>query len=171
MAKKGSIVSDSFEQLVELGQSATKKTAKHVGKTVSPSKVLEEMLGLENADPKQAEILRKLEKKSGMNHTPLDLEELHKKQDSDKEASLRNRLFQLSRQEEQRIVAEKKQKKQQKAQQELAEEQEKKRREAEEKKKQQEAPAPAGKQRRSIFSPKKKAQEQHTKTRPATGKQ
>lgn len=170
MAKKKTILSDSFEQVVELGKTAAKKTTKTMKNIVSDigtAKSMEKLIDGNGA--------AKTEKTNGQNHTPLKMDELqekYKQQDVQKEANLRARLFQLSRQGESEMLAKKKQEKQQKEQQSVQEEQEKKRKEEENKKQQEQGPPlPSGKKRRSIFSPKQKASEQHTETRPATGKQ
>ncbi len=169
MAKKKTVLSDSFEQVVELGQGAAKKTAKSVKnivQDVASAKSLEKVVVAEGEAAQ--------EKTNGQNHTPLNIDHLNQKyqeQDKQKEAALKVRLFQLSRQEEEKVNVQRKQKEQQKKTFELSEEEEKKKKEEERKKQQEEGALPRGKQRRSIFSPKKKASEQHPEIRPATGKQ
>ncbi len=169
MAKKKTILSDSFEQVVELGKTSAKQTAKTIKNIVQDIGTAKSLEKLVNGNATSTE------KTNGQNHTPLDLNKLktnYDQQDKQKEEALKVRLFQLSRQEEERVNVRRKQKEQQKLQQEVSEEQEKKRR-GEEKKRQEEQgpPLPSGKKRRSIFSTKKKADEQHMETRPATGKQ
>ncbi len=169
MPKKKTILSDSFEQVAELGKTTAKrtlKTAKNIALDVGTAKALEQLV-TENGSATP-------EKTNGKNHTPLKMDELqnkYKEQDVQKEAALRARLFQLSRQEEGKILSEKKQEKQQEEQQIVQEEQQKKRKEEEKMQQQEQGALPEGKKRRSIFSPKKKASEQHAETRPATGKQ
>lgn len=167
MAKKKTILTDSFEHVAELGKTTAKKTGKalkDIALDTGTAKTLEQLVG---SQPSTG-----AEKLNGKNHTPLDMDSLKQKyqeQDKQKEAALKARLFQLSRQGEAEIVAKRKQQKQQKEQQILQEEEEKKREEAQ--KQQVQGEIPKGKQRRSIFSPVKKAREQHAETRPATGKQ
>lgn len=169
MAKKKTILSDSFEQVAELGKTATKrmvKTTKNITLDVGTAKALEHLTTGASTS---------VEKTNGQNHTPLKMDQLqekYKEQDAQKEANLRARLFQLSRQGESEMLTKKKQEEQQKEQQTMQEEQETKRKEEEGKMHQEQGPPlPSGKKRRSIFSPRKKAQEQHSETRPATGKQ
>ena len=170
MAKKKTILSDSFEQVAELGKTTVKKTAKtlkDIVQDVGTAKSLEKLIDGNGSTS--------AEKTNGQNHTPLDLDKLkenYDEQDKQRMKTLTAHLFQLSKQEEAKVNVERKQKEQQKLQQDVSEEQEKKRRE-EEKKKQEEQgpPLPSGKKRSSIFSTKKKADEQHMETRPSTGKQ
>lgn len=170
--KKRTIITDSFEQVAELGKTTVKstvKTTKNIVMDLGTAKALEQLVTGSGSGGS--------EKLNGnKNHTPLDIENLkgkYEQQDKQKEESLKMRLFHLSRQEEGRVLAEKKQEEKQKEQQLIQEDQEKKRKEEEEKKKQAEQGQvlPSGKKRRSIFSPKKKASEQHMETRPASGKQ
>ncbi len=165
---KSKILQDSFEQLVELSQKTAKQTTKQVVQTFSPQKIVEQVGVNESSQTQHGEKLKQ------NNHTLLDTDALEKKyqgQDEQKMTALRNRLFQLGRQEEEKLLAEKKQERQQKEQQELREEQDKKRKEEEKKNQQEQSVAPRGKQRRSIFSPEKKATEQHVEIRPSAGKQ
>ncbi|MFH0979548.1 MAG: hypothetical protein V1803_01220 [Candidatus Roizmanbacteria bacterium] len=169
---KPKLLEDTFEQLVELGQSTAKKTVKSVTQTLnpfSPPSVIPSEAERSEAESRNL----KTESIKGKNHTPLDFERLKQKfQDKEKikTEALRNRLFQMVRQGDERILMEKRQKEMEKKRQEVYLQEEKKRKE-EEKKRKQAVPIPMGKIRRSIFSPKKVAQQQHTETRPATGKQ
>lgn len=170
MAKKKTIISDTFEQVTELGSATAKRTAKTVKDIVmdvGTAKTLERVVtnndtnGPEKANGKK-------------NHTPLDLDGLEKKyqdQDKQKEKNLRIRLLQLVSQEEGRVLAKKKQEKKAKEGRIIQEEEEKKKQEEEKKKQQEKGKVPEGKKRRSIFSPKKKASEQHMEIRPSSGKQ
>jgi len=166
---KGSILEDSFEQLVELGQSTVKQGVKQLGQTFSPLKLLEKAFGKDETDSPTGE---KETKKPENSNTPLDLEKLQKKyqeQDKIKEQGLRNRLFQLWRNEEEKLEQRKKMEKQEKERKEAQEKEMKKRREAQENA--QPVELPRGKQRRSIFSPKKVAQRQQAEVKPSAGKQ
>ena len=143
---KGNLFEDTFEQLVELGQSTTKNT-NHPKSPESP--------------------------KNSKNHTPVDFDKLKNKfQDKDKlqAEALRNRLFQIVKREDEKILEQKDMEEAQKKRQQEYEVQEKKRKE-QEKKQQQQGNIPSGKIRRSIFSSKKTAERQHAELKPASGKQ
>lgn len=152
---KGKLFEDTFEQLVELGQSTAKKTVKSVAQTLNPF-------------DKTSEV------KKGKNHTPLDFEKLKDKfQNKEKVQAdaLRNRLFQIVRQGDEKILMQKRQKEMEKKRQEEYIIQEKKKKEEEKKRQQQVGNLPRGKVRRSIFSVKKTSERQHAEIKPATGKQ
>ncbi len=164
---KGKLLEDTFEQLVELGSSTTKKTVKAVAQTLNPFDG--EKNDRQNQLNSQAE---KLKNKKN-NHTPLDFEKLKEKfQDKEKAKTevLRNRLFQMVRQGDERLLMEQRQKELTKKRKEEWERLEQKRREEEKKKKEAQL-IPTGKIRKSIFSPKKAAQQQHAEVKPASGKQ
>ena len=183
------ILEDSFEKLVEQGTTQTKKAAKSVAQqvkqTVSPSKLWEQILGLDSDSGRASEngnATSAVEERSGRtaegkkagNNTPLNLEKLGKKyQDAEaqKTETLRQRLFQLVKHGEEKVLLEKKQEEEEKKRRQLYEAQEKKRREEEKKKKDQATEIPKGKRRRSIFSPRKVAERQHAETKPSSGKQ
>ncbi|MBI5127089.1 hypothetical protein HZA76_01380 [Candidatus Roizmanbacteria bacterium] len=163
---KGKILEDTFEQLAELGVSSAKKTVKSVAQTLNPFDKPSE-----TQNPQNQKTLESLKKSK--NHTPLDFDNLKNKfQDKEKlkAEALRNRLFQMVKQGDEKLMMEKRQKELEKKRQEVYLEEEKKRKD-EEKKRQQAAPMPTGKIRRSIFSSKKTAEQQHAETKPATGKQ
>lgn len=165
---KGSILSDTFEQLVELGQGTAKKTVKSVAQTLNP------LATQEKSSSKQEKALKeKLENKKN-NHTPLDFENLTKqyeKNDSKNTDALRLRLFQLVKQSDEKSLYEKRQKDIGKKRHEAVVEEQKKKEEEKRKKVVQTGDLPKGKVRRSIFSPKKTAERQHAETKPATGRQ
>ncbi len=166
---KGSILSDSFEQLAELGQSTAKKTVKSVAQIVNPfDNAKTSAVGQEQKTGKTAEVKR------GNNHTPVDFEKLKNKfQDKDKlrAEALKNRLFQIVKREDEKIIERKEMEEAQKKRQEEYSTQEKKRKEQEKKRQEQQGNIPMGKVRRSIFSSKKTAERQHAELKPATGKQ
>ena len=88
---KGKILQDSFEQIVELGQSTAKKGAKQAAQTFSPLNILENLTSSSASKPNEID-----NKKS--DHTPIDigsLKENYDVQDKQKENALRNKLFQL----------------------------------------------------------------------------
>ncbi len=172
---KGNILQDSFEQLVELGKTTTKQGAKQVAQTFSPLKMIDNAIkGGENGTDQRglSEGSKTAEVKENKN-TPLDFDKLQKKyqdQDKLKTESLRNRLFQMVKREDEKSLERKKAEEQEKMRKEEYEKQEKKKQKAQEQQLQS-TETPHGKQRRSIFSPKKAAQKTHAEVRPATGKQ
>ncbi|MBI4226357.1 hypothetical protein HY612_04555 [Candidatus Roizmanbacteria bacterium] len=172
------ILEDSFEKLAEQGATQSKKAVKsavkQVKQTFSPTKMWEQILGVDSNSPNPSRPSTSPESLSpSKSHSPLDFEKLGKKyQDAEaqKTESLRQRLFQLVKQGEEKILYEKKKEEAEKKQKELYEAQEKQRKE-EERKKQQAAELPKGKVKRSIFSHKKVAERQHAELKPSTGKQ
>lgn len=169
---KGKLLEDTFEQLVELGQSTVKKSVKSVVQTINPLSVLDKQSEVRISQDKEQNG-KTMEVKKGNNYTPLDFEKLQnkfKEKEKIKTEALRYRLFQMVKQADERLIMEKRQEEMQNKRQELYLQKEQKRKE-EEKKKNQAAPLPRGKIRQSIFSPKKIAQQQHAETKPATGKQ
>lgn len=168
---KGKILHDSFEQLAELGKTTAKQGAKQVAKTFSPLKLFEQATG-QNQDDNGNEQTDELKKKKDAS-TPLDLDKLQKKyQDQDKLKTqlLRNRLFQMVKREDEKSLERKKADQQEKKRKEEYEKQEKKKQQVQQQQVQS-AETPRGKQRRSIFSPKKVAQRAQAEVRPAIGKQ
>lgn len=168
MTKPG-FFDDTFEQLVELGSSTTKKTGKTLAQTFSPLKLLEKVTGINNEDNSQS--LEKKDRKAS--HTPLNFEKLKEKyrqQDKEKEIALRNRLFQLVKQGEEKEMERKKQEAMIKKQEEEKEKAEKDRRKKLEEQKETQELIPKGKIRKSIFSPKKAAQQKHQELKPGGGK-
>jgi len=167
---KTNFFDDTFDKIAELGVSTTKKAAKAITQTFSPLKITEKMLGLDD----ELSVVNKQEiKKGGQNHSPLDFEKLNNqyaRQDAQKQELLRNRLFQLMKQEDEKILQEKKQRKEQEKLTEERKKAEKKRQEQIAQQQTQETTIPRGKIRRSIFSPKKVAQKQHAEIKPAGSK-
>lgn len=166
---------DTFEKLVEQGASQTKKVVKSAAQQVkqvaSPSKLWEQLLG---ASPNHPDLPDSPDKRPGKTHTPLDFDKLGKayqNNERQKEEQLKQRLFQLVKQGEEKVLYEKKKEEEEKKRKEYYEAMEKKKKEEEEKKQQQMAEIPQGKVRRSIFSPRKVAERQHSEFKPATGKQ
>ena len=164
---KGKILQDTFEQLAELGVSTAKKGAQQTVQTFSPLNILENLTTAHTEKPK-TDTDKKTE-----GHTPIDISGLTKnyeKQDKEKENNLRNRLFNLVKAGEDQEMQKKKSEERERSVQEQREEQQK----AEEEKKKRDAQIfgeiPQGKQRKSIFSPKAKAQREHAEYKPASGK-
>ena len=173
---KGNVLSDSFEQLVELGQSTAKQGAKQVAQTFSPLKMIDNAIkgGEGGLDHRSLDEGGKTAEVKGNKSTPLDLNKLQKKfqdQDKVKLESLRNRLFQIVKREDEKSLERKKAEEEQKKQKEEAEKEQKKRQQLQQQKAQQVKEEPRGKIRRSIFSPKKVAQRSQQEVKPAAGKQ
>ncbi|MDO8497509.1 MAG: hypothetical protein Q7S61_03105 [bacterium] len=169
MAKPG-FWSDTFEQLAELGKTTGKQSAKSVAQTFNPVKILEQAAG-STGSPNEGDLKNEFQKKK--NHTPMDFDKLQKKyqeKDTQNLATLRNRLFQMVKSGDEKILAEKKQEEEEMKRKIYYDEMEKKRRK-QATVQQQSQFAPKGKEKRGLFSPKKKAQAQHAETKPATGKQ
>ncbi|PIV09012.1 hypothetical protein COS31_01540 [Candidatus Roizmanbacteria bacterium CG02_land_8_20_14_3_00_36_15] len=165
---------DTFEQIVELGQSTVKQGAKAVSQTFSPIKLFERAAGKsQNPHDKGKEQLDEAKKKSNSS-TPLDFEKLQEKyqdQDKSKMESLRNRLFHIVKQGEEKVLEQKKADEKQKVQKEEYEKEQKKQQNIQQEQAQQAFDEPRGKVRQSIFSRKKVAKRQQTEVRPSAGKQ
>ncbi len=169
MTKPG-FFEDTFEKLVELGTSTAKKTGKSLAQTFSPLKLLEKSVGLNNGQDDLQEREKKISKDS---HTPLNFEKLKEKyeqQDKQRENALKNRLFQLVKQGEEKEIEIKKQEEMKKKQEEERERAERERRKKIEEEQKTQELIPRGKIRRSIFSPKKAAQQKHAEFKPAASK-
>ncbi|PIY71724.1 hypothetical protein COY87_04705 [Candidatus Roizmanbacteria bacterium CG_4_10_14_0_8_um_filter_33_9] len=156
MAKKtGSFLDDTIEQLEQLGKSTVKQTAASLKQTFSPTSLFEHVTGQtsENSNQKMEQL------KKDKNSTPLDfakLQENYAGQDKQKTDVLRNRFFQIVKNEDEKLLQKKKQEEQQKQQQLLYEEQEKERKKQQQK--QQNAPGEAtGKQKGRLGQARKKA--------------
>lgn len=170
---KSSLLSDTFEEFIELGKSTAQKTGQTV-KTLTVGTVKktgEAVVGSLSQD----DVLSKQEsQKTKTNFTPLDknrLDKQYQNQNAEKINAVRQELYRFlerQKQEEKKAVEERKQK----------ETERKKTLEEEEiqKKKQQEAKTqsvslPKGKERKSIFSAKKIAKRSQMETRADSGKQ
>jgi len=165
--KKGRVVHDSFEQVAELGKGTARELKDAVG-SFSPLNFFEN-ISTQSATPKKE---GEEGKKQG-DHTPIDVEGLEKQyegEDKQKEQALRQKLFRMVKQGEEDEVEKKKREEQEKIRAELQEEQQKKEDEKKLREQQDIGGLPQGKVRRSIFSPKKKAQMQHAETKPSVGK-
>ena len=174
---KGKLLEDTFEQLVELGQSTASKTVKSVAQTLNPLSAFNKQSGGKTSESPLSSRARegsdRVEGSKNKNHTPLDFEKLKNKfQNKEKVQAdaLRNRLFQIVRQGDEKMLMQKRQKEIEKKRKEEYEKQQKEN-ELRKKKQQQANDLPRGKVRRSIFSAKKIADRSHSEIRPATGKQ
>ena len=147
------LIEDTFEKLVEQGTTQAKKAIKstvgQVKQTVSPTKIWEQILGIDSNPSIPSNPTNPLETFArSKSHTPLNLDKLGKSyQDKEKQKTevLKQRLFQLVKRGEEEILEKKKQ--------------------------DQQGEIPKGRVRRSIFSAKKVAQRQHAEVKPASGKQ
>lgn len=169
---KGQFAHDTFEKLTELGASTAKKTVKSVASTVSPTKIIEQIAG-QKAEA-EAETKRKELKKNGDSHTPVDLEGLKKKydeQDKQKEVEIRNKLFQLVQEGSKSAKQKAEEKERQRIQEMTQETEEKKQKQKQKLEQEQQEDIPRGKERKSLFSTKKKSMEKHAEYKPAVGKQ
>ncbi len=169
---KGSILEDTFEQLVELGSSTAKKTVKSVAQIVNP---FDKTSGGKTSEVKSEQNqARTSEVKRGNNHTPVDFDKLKNKfQDKDKlqAEALRNRLFQIVKREDEKTMERKDMEEAQKKRQEEYSTQEKKRKEQQQKIQGQQSSMPTGKAKRGFMSRKKTSEQQHVENKPASGKQ
>lgn len=162
---KGSFISDTFEQLAELGKSTAQKTGQAV-KSLAVDTV--KKAGIEMAG-RASDTAQKKE-----NFTRLDgkkLETRYTAEDSEKTAEVRRRLrhfLDLKKNEEQKAVEARKKEEEEWKKKNEEEEEKKKKTEAAKK---QENPLPKGKERKSIFSPKKVAKRSQVETRAGSGKQ
>ena len=174
MPQKGSIVSNVFEQLEDLGKSTVKSTAKAVNQTFNPVKLIEEIVNPTGAkiDPASAEKLKQGGEKQSA--TPLDLNKLDDKYKKNTLSDLEavRRQFNLVKGDEKRAIDSlemaENERKRKLAQEEHEKEQRKRQLMAE----QQVETTPQGKRPRGMAAAhKKKAQEKHTETKPSVGKQ
>jgi len=170
---KGQFWNDTFEQVLELGQSTAKASVKAVVNTVNPVKILESAVGLKSGDDAGMEKI-KSEMQKKKNSTPLDFDNLqtkYKEQDTIKAQALRMRLFQLVKKGDEESLMRVHQQEQDKMRRELNEEEEKKKKKDEQRNMQGQSSNPKGKIRKSIFSHKKVAQREQVEVRANSGKQ
>lgn len=168
--KKGSLARDTFEQLAEMGQSTAKKTVKSVAQTFNPLQVFENESDRQLSSEDQKTLGKEGQKKD--KHTPLNFDKLDKdyqKTDSQKQAELRNHLFQLVKSGERELIERNEQEKKQKEQIELQEKEDKRKKE-EERRLLEQDDMPKGKERKSILAPKKQAEKSHAEYKPSSGK-
>jgi len=164
---KGQFLDDTFEKVVEMGQTTAKNTGKQVVQTFSPIIILENALGQgQSSQPAKEKIDEK-------NNTPLDLNKLkekYNKQDTVKVEGLQRRLFHFVKEGEEKAIQEDRNEKMRKKHQEMSETREKKEG-IEKKRRMSSGELPHGRERRSIFSTKKVAKREQVEVRPASGKQ
>lgn len=165
----GNILSDIGEQFAELGKSTVKSTGKALKQTFSPLSMAESVLKGTQTEGKQTE---NQEKGPGKDHTPLDIQKLQEKQsksDSSQLDSLRQSLFQMTKKDEQTAIDANRKQNEARMQEANDKEQRKKQNEMKTQISQEENEV-HGKERKSLFSPKKKAQQKHTETKPSVSK-
>lgn len=174
MPQKGSVISNVFESLEDLGKSTVKSTAKAVNQTLNPIKIIESLslTGQEKIDPASEEKLKSGSKQSA---TPLDFNKLDSsyKQQSVSQLDAVRRQFNLVKSEERRAI-DTLQREEDEYAQKIARNDQQKAREKQDAARQQQSdgPSPQGKRPRGMAAThKKKAQEKHQETKPATGKQ
>ena len=168
--KKKTVISDVFEQIADTATGSLKQIPRAVGDSLNPLSNLPESHGVER-DTGVKKQVEKLQDQSG-NHTNLDLgalEKLYEAQDQQKEDVLRQRLFKLVKEGEEQVYEGKKKEEEEKKQREESEDRQKKITAEKKNKNTNEGTLPRGKVRRNIFSPKKKAQQQHIEYRPSAG--
>lgn len=174
--KKGSLVSDTFEQLAELGQSTAQKAGQTV-KTLTAGTVKKavEAAAVGGSSDKQQLSLSEKGKKERANYTPLDknsLEKQYQTQDESQINTVRQRLYQFlerQKQEEKKVIEGRKQEELERKK--TIEKEEARKKKQQEEAKKQTVPLPKGKERRSIFSPKTIAKRSQVETRAGSGKQ
>lgn len=165
---KGNFVKDTFEQIAELGGSTVKHGAKQINKTFNPLNMLPSSEGTVDSD---SNLEKKAETNEKAKSTPLNFDKLNQKyayQDKQKLDMMRNRLHNLVKNDELRAIDYFKKREEERKRKEQMQEQEKKKKLHAQM--QQPNAVPKGKQRKSILSPKKKAQMEHQETKPSTGK-
>ena len=176
MPTKRSFTSNVFEQLEDLGKSTVKATAQAVVQPLNPVKIIENIIspgGKENPADAQMEKMKQ-EQQSKQSSTPLDFGKLTQKYQENDQIKLMavRKQFNLIKEGEQKAIEERKREDEERKKKFALEEQEKRRRQQEQQRAQEAAPAPAGKERRTIGGVhKKKAQQLHQETKPSVGKQ
>jgi len=170
---KGSVWSETIEQLAEFSKATVKHTGKALKQTFSPIELAKKAI---NMDTKGNIAANQLEQAQGKkpNHTPLDFNKLgnsYQDQAKLKADNLRNRYFQRAKSEEEKTLQEKQREEVEKKRKEEFEKNENKRREQQQAQAQSQSTEPRGKERRNIFSHKKVAQREQAEVKPASGKQ
>ena len=176
------IIKNAFEQVYETGKDMAKSSAKQLGETLSPWEMIRNSFGDEKKSPENANQMSKSKLKemqgNGGAGTPLDFDKLQKSyanQDQMKIASMKQRLFQMVKNEDTKTIQRKDQKIAEKKQIETQEIAEKRRREEEQRRFNSQSGAPEGKSGRgTALSGKKKrkpTEPQPAETKPGGGKQ
>ncbi len=165
------LVCDTVGELLELGKSTAKKTGKAVVKTFNP---LDKVFSSEDEEnPTDKLVKEKKEKKDGKNFTPLDtqrLEKNYKESDKKKLESLRKHLFDLVKDSEKQAIKELDEGERRQKEDEERRKKEKEEKERKERERQRLQEEPHGKERVSIFSPKRRKKKTMVEYKPASGK-
>lgn len=169
------LIDDILGELLELGQSTTQKTGQAIKSVTLDAfaKGAKELIGNSNNNPSETQP-KNQEKQNKPNHTPLDIEKLQKiyeDQDKKKINQLRDHLFRLIKSEEKKAQEERKKEEMERKKKEEMEQEEKKRQQLLKAKQQEELPIPKGKERKSIFAPRKLIKRSLAETRVGAGKQ
>ena len=177
------VIHDAFEQVVETGRDMAKSSVKQVKETLSPWDMIRNSFTEEKTPQNQEQspnVKTKLKEMQGKGekHTPLDFDKLQKRyadQDKKKIDMMKQRLFQLVKNEEGKTVMKGKQEKAEKERNVAQEEAEKRRNEEERKRRNMMSDAPEGKSGRGtalIGKKKRKPTEpQPAETKPGSSKQ
>jgi len=174
------IISDAFEQLGETVKDSAKSSVKQIGETLSPWDMIRNSFSEGDKTPENASTKSKLKELQGNGGgaSPLNFEALGKsyeKQDNMKLESMKQRLFQMVKNEDTRSIQRKDQKIAEKKQVEGQEIAEQKRRAEEQRRYNSQSAAPEGKSGRgTALSGKKKrkpTEPQPAETKPGGGKQ
>jgi hypothetical protein len=176
------IIKNAFEQVYESGRDIAKSSAKQIGETLSPWEMIRNSFNDSGKSPEsnsnQMKSLQKELKGNGGKGTPLNFEKLDKSyanQDQMKIESMKQRLFQMVKNEDAKIIQRKDQKVAEKKQIEAHEIAEQRRREEEQKRVNALSAAPEGKSGRgtALMGKKKRkpTEPQPAETKPGGGKQ
>lgn len=173
-----SIFSDSLDEFFELVKS-TGQQAAQAAKSLTfgtAQKALEQITGQSSTSTEPNKGSEKLtNERKQINHTPLNfkkLQEKYQEQDKKKMDDVRNKLwhfFNLAKEEERKAIEQRKREEEERKRKEEMEEQEK--RKKEQAQQQEPLPMPKGKERRSIFAPKRAVKRAQAETRVGSGKQ
>lgn len=174
------IIKNSFEQIFETGRDMAKSSTKQIGETLSPWDMIRNSFGESGKTPENQMAKSKLKEMQGNGGkgTPLDFDKLQKSyanQDQMKIESMKQRLFQMVKNEDAKTIQRKDQKIAEKKQVESQEVADQHRRAEEQKRYNTQSAAPEGKSGRgTALSGKKKrkpTEPQPAETKPGGGKQ
>lgn len=176
MSRK-SIFSDSLDELFELAKSTGQQAARTAKSLTlgTAKKALEQITGQSSTSTEPNKGIEKLtNERKQINHTPLNFEELGEKyqeQDNKEMAKVRRlwHFFNLEKETERKAIEQRKREEDERKRKKEIEEQE--RRKREQAQHQEAVPIPKGKERRSIFAPKRAVKRAQAETRVGSGKQ
>ena len=172
MASK-KIAHNTFEQVIETSHEIAKSAEKQVKETFNPLDMIRTSFTEEkNPQAKDSKSESKDTLSKDEKHTPLDFDNLNKSyadQDKQKIDAMKQRLFQLVKNDDEKTATKTKQEKAQKERTILQEEDEKKRREQEQRRQQSYSTSPQGKLKGG--KRKRPAEPQPAETKPGSSKQ